>query len=331
MKPESEVVHLYVSAYGNDGVFGACLDSFLRQTYTNLRVHVFDDGVADGIESIRDLVHGKSDPRIIYHANPIRFGMPANDVQLFDHIDPAAKAMVLPGDMGLADDAVEKLLSLAADNSAQAVRASGESHDFTQLITGHPYDFGSPLQRHPAFFEDERVVECSQILERYYGTENSRGDLFSFSFYGALFDGALMKKFDGGYRRFSFHGFEQYLSMQLALAANRVAFTPLPLLHDLVGQPRLGGHYRPVDAISRLECLEAGEQFIRRNFFALRYRDVDVDSLRMGQIEKARYFLDNFDGYRAYVEEIIKRNLQIIGDRPALEGRAARVGEAPLN
>ncbi len=309
---KSKDVNIYVTAYGDESIFELSLDSYLRQSYEKLKIHIFDDGYAVGIHSIRDLVKKKRDSRIIYSANPIRFGTPGNDIQMLGQVNPTAKAVILAADMGLADNALAELMSCAVKSSSQVVMPSGQSHDYSNCTIGGSLPFGPKLRDHIKYSDEECTVDCGQILDKYFGEENARGEFSAFCLFGALIDGALIATFESGYKRFSFHGFEQYLSMLLALSANSVTFTPEPLIRDIVGQPRLGGHYRPIDAISRFECLQGCEDFLQRNYFILRYKGIDVDRLRVGLAGNANFFLSNYKGYKAPVSKILKSNLDLL-------------------
>lgn len=290
-------MNIYVSTYDNADVFEACLRSFLCQSHSNLHIYVFDDGPAEGIDSAEKVIQGLKDRRVTYEANPVRFGMPGNDIQIIDRIDPSSKAMMMAGDVALSDNAVEVLLSHSKRHSAQVVRSSGQSHAYQNLNAGAAFDLGPPLRSHDAIVDDVRLVNSGQLLEMFFGPKNIAGEFFSYSFYGSLFDGALLKNFEPGFKRYVFHGFEQYLSMLLALVASRTVLTPEPLLHDVVGQPRSGGHYRPVNNISRWECHEAGEMFLERNFFRLNYAKVDVDKLKRGLEARAKFLEENFSEF----------------------------------
>lgn len=304
---ESQLVNLYVTTYGNEAVFEQCLDSYLRQTHANVKIHIFDDGLADGMESIRELVTRKNDARIHYRANAMRFGLTNNDAQVLRHIDSGSRAMLLAADQALADNAVEMLLDRALTQSAQVVRANGQSHEYSRVIAGGSYDWASPT-RETALWPTEETVNSMDVVAKYFGAENIHGEYNAGVMWGSLFDGGLVSNFGDGYRRFHVHGFEQYLALLLLVGASRVSFIAEPLNHDIVNQPRLGGSFRPVDDSSRMECLLACDDFLQRYDFVLHHRGLDLNDLRRGQIVKAKAFLDTFRGFDGYARDVILRN-----------------------
>ena len=302
-------VNIYVPTYRNEALFARCLDSYLGQSHEDLTVHIFDDGLAEGFPEIRDLVASRNDERIRYQANVPRLGAPDNDYAIIRGIDPTARAMVVPADMGLRADALETMLRASMEADVSVVRPGTATHDIASLHGDPDYAFTDPIRlNHPEHQPERRIFESVEIIAKYYGDANNRGEYFDFSFWGTLFDGLLVRNFDDGHLRFRFHGFEQYVSLQLLLSVPRVLLMPDTLLQGFVGQARLGGYSRPTDDMSRIECLVACEDFLSRNDFRLQQRGLSVEVLRAGQAAKAEYFLANFSGYRGYVTEILHRN-----------------------
>jgi len=307
----SDEVIIYVTAYGNEDLFRHCVESCLNQTHTQIVVNVFDDGPANGLVGVRDLLRGYSDTRLKYFENPVRFGHMRNDAQLLRRINPDAWAVVLSTDMCLAPHMVEALISKARENGARVVRSSGDSHEYKNLTNGFPYQFDKPFRSHhgPSRFG---LLESLPMIAEYFGPENKTGELAKFSFYGSLFHGALARNFDGAYKRFVYHGFDQYLAMMLLLLSRTAFFVEEPLIHDVVGAPRLGPP-RPTDGASRADCLFAAEEFLTRYELELHSLGLDVSSLRSGQVHKANFYLDNFTALLPQVRLLRDKNLDFLG------------------
>lgn len=302
-------VTIYVPTYRNELIFGRCLDSYRMQTYENLSIRIFDDSLADGYSQIADLVSDCRDNRIHYVANSPRLGAPGNDIRILSEIAPDELVLVVPADMGLRADAVAFMVDALIQNRASVIRPGTATHEYATLESDGDYDFSTPIRTdRPESVTAQQVVSSASLIEKYFGPQNARGEYFDFSFWGSLVRGLLVQGFDDGYRRFSFHGFEQYVSLQLLLSTPSVVLEPELLLQGFLGQPRLGGYQRPEDNSSRAECLVACADFLNRRDFRLLQQGLDLTSLRRGLVRNANHYLETFSGYQGYARSIIASN-----------------------
>ena len=306
-------VNIYVPTYRNEVIFNAVLDSYLNQTFENIKIHIFDNSFADGFEEIQSLVEEKKDKRIVYIKNNYQMGAAANYWQAINSIDYKSKAMLLAADMGLAPNAIEVMLRNIRSYQSHIVMPATREYP-AEIFYGKSQaalgcgDFNSlsPLDPESTF------TSSTHILERYFGNENISGEFFKFSFLGCLFDGGLIRHPPRSVLRFGQHGFEQYISMSLLVSALNVLSIPDELLYNIYGAERLGGTERLGDDLGRIECILACQMILDEHDFYLSSRKVDIVKMRKSQIQKAIYFKSNFTGYEGYADEIIAKNKKYI-------------------
>jgi len=284
----------------------------------NLLVNVFDDGLAVGVTSIRDTVLEFKDKRLRYVANPVRFGHARNDAQILNRIDPDSWALLLSSDLCLSHTMLETLLQQAQETRVPMARSWAQSHAYELLLTESRYEFTQPFRDHPRI-ENLGLVDALPLISDYYSQKNLTGEWYGFSLYGTLFHGALSRNFENNFLKFAYHGFDQYLSMMLLLAAQRVCFVGQPLIHDIVGAPRFGPP-RPQDGTSRADCLLAAEEFLSEHELELASFGLDTKYLRSGQVHKADYYLDHYDAMAPRIRMLRDYNYGL------LEGRILPLG-----
>jgi len=303
-----DLVNIYIATYRNELTFNTVLDSYLNQTHVNIRIHIFDNSCADGFEEIKQLVELKKDKRIIYYQNSSQLGAHANYWQAINSIDFQSKAIFLSSDMGLAKNAIQLMLDNLRHSKAEIVMPATRNYlaeNFSKDSLG--FDQVNYVSLMPLFARPSLTTSID-VLERYFGTENISGDFYKFSFWGCLFDGALMRSPSRGGMRFFQHGFEQFFSMSLLIRANNVKFIPDEIIYNITGVERLGGTKRESGDLGRIECIMAAQMILEEYDFYLYGRKANIIKMRQAQIEKAIYFKKHFTGYDFYADSIIEMN-----------------------
>jgi glycosyltransferase involved in cell wall biosynthesis len=308
-----EKVVIYTFTYRNEHIFSLVLDSYLRQTYQNIEVHVFDNSLSEGYMCIKTLCLEKKDSRITYIPNASQLGAHGSFSRILSSIALDNYAIVLASDMALSDNAVEELVSLKRSTGAALIMPATRNYKsaLLDLYPGRSI-FDQAYESLPPLAQTTSVFPTEKILEKYFGQENLKGEFFKFSFFGCLFDGSLIAGIGRNYIRFKFHGGEQYLSLNLLIRSNYLACLPNELLWNFFGHDRLGGTERLDSDLGRMECIQACQMVLEEYEFFLLAKGVDVAKMRINQVEKARYFKENFRGFEKYADEIIQRNIFFI-------------------
>lgn len=302
-------VSLYIPTFRNSNVFEACFQSYLRQSYKNIEVHIFDNGFADGYPEIRYIVEKVQDPRVKYHCNLTNIGPTANYNQIFSVAEKADVVVFLAADIGLADNAVEIMLSKMLEQGSSVVvpRAANFRHDIVGGDGLPTYD--QPAEIVESVFEGkERELAGAEVLSLFYSEENIASEFYNFSIFGALIDGALIRALPKQCVNYRYHGFEQLMSMQLALLAPRISFIPQVCFQCFVGQPRVGGTERPNNFLTRYEPILAAEVFLRDNEAMLIATGIELRKFREFQLKKIRFFRKNYMGFEAALLRIAVSN-----------------------
>ncbi len=246
--------------YRNADVFDFSLSSVLGQSYEDLEVFVYDNGLADGYAEVRNVVKSNGDKRIHYRPNRTNIGAARNYFQLFQHAATAERSIILAADSGLRADAVDRMLDI---------------QDFYDASWVRPRAVGLPLgevERSKDLFSIPRatsephvaVVNSWEVLRRFFSEENIDGEFDTASWAGALIDQEVWKMAVIEPVPFKWHGLEQYVAMSLLLAKFRFAFLDMPLEVAVQGAVRYGTE-RPPGDYTRLETIQATHRIICRN------------------------------------------------------------------
>lgn len=305
-----EKVIIYTPTYRNEHIFSLVLDSYLGQTYKNIEVRVFDNSLADGFNCIQSICEKNNDSRLSYFANNSQLGAHASYYRILSSIDFNSMALVLASDMALAPDAIKEMISIRLASRSSIVMPATRNY-LSSWLKEYPNRefFARPFTSLKSLTDSVSTLNKYEVLEKYFSPDNLTGEFFKFSFFGCLFDGALVAGIGRNYTRFKFHGAEQYLSMGLIIRSNNVSFTPSELLWNFYGHDRLGGTQRLNSDIGRAECILACQMILEENDLFLLADGVDIAKLRFKQMEKALYFKNNFKGFGDYIDYVIQRNM----------------------
>jgi glycosyltransferase involved in cell wall biosynthesis len=306
-------VIIYVPTYRNERIFNACLTSYLCQTYSNIEVHIFDNSAADGFQDIEKLVFKKADPRVRYIKNQSQIGASGNYEKILANFDSTSLGIILASDMALAPNAIEKLVHFKNLHEANVAKASVRNYNISDQELEADFSFENKefMALDKLSFET-RLFSSHELLERYFSEENIKGEFFKFSLFGSLIDGDIVRSLGTGYRRFKFHGGEQYLSMNLLVRSTRIIYIAEELNYNFYGHARLGGTERLATDIGRIECIEACQMIIDENDLFLISNGVNVNRFRASQIDKARYFQEHYKGFNGYPQRVVHINLPFL-------------------
>jgi glycosyltransferase involved in cell wall biosynthesis len=61
-------VCIYTPAYRNEETTKEVIKSFLNQTYENVEVHVYDNGLAEGFDELHYFIEELKNPKVNYHS-----------------------------------------------------------------------------------------------------------------------------------------------------------------------------------------------------------------------------------------------------------------------
>lgn len=153
---KNPLVSLLIPAFRSD-FFKICVDSCLRQTYSNIEIIVLDDSPNDRIGELTREFQAL-DPRISYIRNRPALGEAEN---LMKGIRLSSGELIKPvcDDDELSDDAVEQLLN-ALNKAPGATLATGQRQPID--ATGSPLSpdlLGKPLSTSSGQFDGRMVIE----------------------------------------------------------------------------------------------------------------------------------------------------------------------------
>jgi hypothetical protein len=304
-----QLVTIYVPTYRNEYVFSFALNSYLEQTHKNICVKIFDNSFCEGDSEINNIVKSKNDSRIIYHKNLTNIGATNNYLQIFRSIRPGERVIIMASDMALQPNAVESMLRIAQKTSASIVMPRSKNFTIESKIDNN-YKNNSIVVK--SLFNENIELSGIEIIKNYFSDENINGEFFSFSFAGSLIDGGLLYSISRSRIGYRFHGMEQYISMELALNANKIFLLNQFHLINFLGHPRLGGTERPNNYLTRLEPILACEQLLNENKCVLLSLKFDFLSARKSQIRKIIYYYKNYSGFFENLIGILIRNILIV-------------------
>ena len=308
----NKTVTIYVPTYRNEAVFEACLKSYLNQTYSNIKIKIFDNSCADGFQGIKNIINKYNDIRINYYENTTNVGAVGNYLSIFRSVLPTEIVIILAADMGLKSNAIEQMMNAMNLSGAGAVypRTCNFPHKVVDA-NGLPI-FAGLGETIPAVFEGDMTMPGFEALKHFFDKRFLNSELAPFSWTGALIDGKIIY---GDYRTrlgYRLHGAEFLLSMQILLSCPKVAFLKCPYLTNFVGQERFGDQIRPHGYLSRYEGIAVSEQFIKENECALMRYGFNMNRLRLYLIQKNLYFIFNYHGFEAELLKGIINNILYI-------------------
>jgi len=313
----NQTVDIFFPTYRNADVFAYCLRSCLDQYHRDIRVFVYDNSLAEGCREIEEVIRNFNDNRVYYLPNSANIGHILNYQQIIKNMASSNYAMCLSADIGLTKSGLLTLLSIRQDHGALIAYGGGEVFPYC--------DFQSILSRDKNCFDSEinlesyspLINECKSkilvhsgiaLVDEYYSDLNLFGEYNSFSFFGALINGKVLTDIGASHMRFRYHGFEQYLSMHLALRCHLVARTNITCLRGIVGSPRIGGTQRPLNFFTRLEPIISAQKFIDDFEMILAAESTGMEKYFIAQICKCNYFLKHYSGFEEQVLRIISYN-----------------------
>jgi glycosyltransferase involved in cell wall biosynthesis len=304
-----DTIHIFYPTYKNADVFAFVLNSCLTQDHKNIIVHVFDNSLADGSTEIQDACARTKDARVQFYGNLTNIGAAGNYNQILSRMKDKTLAVCLASDLGFAPQGLNKLFRALKQSGSPVVFGSTIMMPFAG-INAKP-DLGTEevfdtLAHYP---KELRQVTCSgvDVVKEYYSPHNINGEFNYFSIFGALIYGPILHSINDAHRNFKFHGYEHYLSMQLAWACPTITRLRDACLLAVLGAPRIGGTERPMDHYTRLEPIVACQRFLESKYFALKPESGSTVPLLQSQIDKCDFFEANYAGYKTEVVEIKRR------------------------
>jgi glycosyltransferase involved in cell wall biosynthesis len=306
MKPK---VCIYTTTYRNEEITKEVIKSYLKQTYENIEVHVYDNGLAEGFDELCYFIEGLKNPKVNYHSNSTQIGHRMNYGRIFSELDSESFALILASDMGLAPNAVERMLTLLQNSNSQVTYSNYINYDISCKPVDQVFSFESyPYEKIDLGLEESCTVDSVELIKEYFSPRNIKGEFNGFSLFGALFDSRLLQNLPPDYLRFAGHGAEHFLSMILLMRSSRISLCSEHLILNVFGRPRIGGTQRIIGDIYRIDTIVAAQAVIDDYYMHLTAMGLDIDAARLSQIEKAKYFQKNYSGFNFIAQKIIDDN-----------------------
>jgi len=306
----SQTVDIFYPVYKNTTIFEFVLKSCLEQDYENIRIHIYDNAFAEGYLSTSELVKKINDERIIYHKNLANVGHIVNYAQIIAEMKKTRLSICLPFDIGFTKTGLSKMIQALIRTGASVVFPSGCWVSYKDVLNNEAdldqTNYINILRTFPG--ESEMVQSGFEIVHEYFSEKNINGEYNDFSIFGALIVSSVIHALDSNFLNYRYHGFEHYLSMDLAINSSLVTRLSAPCLQAVIGSPRIGGTERPSDNFTRLEPIVACSDFLESKYFLLRKYFDDLEPFFTSQINKCQFFKDNYQGYEDEITLLIKNS-----------------------
>lgn len=303
---DSPHVDVFYPVYKNVDTFSFVLDTCLRQNHKNIRVHIFDNAYAEGYCEVADLISGIDDPRIIYKRNFVNIGPAANYRQIFSEMKKTKLSICLASDIGFTVDGLTNMLSAMSKHGASVVFSSSKSYKYADLFSGlseEPNErLYSILSKFP--YVHELTQPGHELIEEYFSAENICGEYNDFSFFGSLIYSPILNLISDDCFNYRFHGFEHYLSMDLAINAMLITRLRVPCMVGVLDSPRIGGTERPLDHYTRFESIAACDAFLRNKYPVLKSHFNEMKPFFISQAKKCEFFRTNYIGYDSEINRL---------------------------
>lgn len=301
------LVDIFYPVYKNINTFEYVLRSCLEQEYENIRIHVYDNAFSEGYLLTSDLIERINDKRIVYHKNLVNLGPLVNYAQIFSDMKKTRLSICLAADIGFTKIGLSTMIQALKKTGATVVYPSGCSFSYQDILTGEyefrQADYFNVLQN---FSGASQITQPGiEIVPEYFSENNINGEYNNFSFFGALIASPVLHALGSNFFNYRYHGFEHYLSMDLALNSNLVTRLSAPCLQSVIGTPRIGGTERPNDHFTRLEPIVACGDFLKYKYFVLKKYFGDMGLFFVSQINKGQFFKDNYLGYETEIDSLI--------------------------
>lgn len=304
----SRLIEIFYPTYKNVDTFEFVLRSCLEQDYQNIRVHVYDNALPEGYVLTSELIDKIGDSRIVYHKNIVNFGALGNYSQIFSDMKKTSLSICLAADIGFTSGGLSRMYEALLRTGATVVFPSGVFYRHRDIVNNRDalYEVkdSNVVERFPG--ESEVVQPGIEIVQEYFSENNINGEYNDFSFFGALIVSPVLHALDTNFNNYRYHGFEHYLSMDLAINSNFVARLSAPCKISVIDSPRIGGTERPCDHYTRLEPIAACQSFLKAKYMALREHYGDMEAFFLSQEAKCEFFRNNYDGFTVEVESLLK-------------------------
>ena len=306
----TQIVDIFYPVYKNTTIFEFVLKSCLEQDHENIRIHIYDNAFAEGYFSTSKLVKKINDKRIIYHKNLVNVGHIANYAQIIAEMKKTRLSICLPFDIGFTKTGLSKMIQALIRTGASVVFPSAYSASYKDILSIEADHLQTNYINILRTFQEESEIVLSgyEIVKEYFSEKNINGEYNDFSFFGALIVSSVIHAIESNFLNYRYHGFEHYLSMDLAINSSLVTRLSAPCLQAVIGSPRIGGTERPPDYFTRLEPIVACNDFLESKYFLLKKYFDDLGPFFTSQINKCQFFKDNYQGYQEEISRLIKNS-----------------------
>lgn len=301
-------IDIFYPTYKNIETFAFVLRSCLTQDYQNIKIHVYDNAFSEGYLLTSELIEKINDRRIIYHKNLVNMGATINYAQIIAEMKKTSLSICLAADIGFTSNGISLMIDALFRTKACVVYPSSYQFKYHDIIIsaynahkGNYFDVLEDLSKEP-----EIIQPGIDLVKEYFSEQNMTGEYNNFSFFGALISSPILHALGSSFFNYKYHGFEHYLSMDVATKSNLVCRLSAPCLMSVVGTPRIGGTERPTDHFTRLETIIACSDFLNNNYSILKSYFKDMDPFFISQINKCFFFKENYVGYEDEINKLIQ-------------------------
>ena len=225
MTEKKDTIWVLVPVYNVKKVLGKCVRSILRQTYTNWKLVLVDDGSTDGSGALCDQYAAKDDRIQVIHTT--NGGLPVARINGVRQMDGSGYCIFCDSDDELKKDALQILYEAAVQSNTDIVCGNVE-----RILKGIVVSKKSKL----SCFADPRVYAKDEITSKFY-LSCFGGGIFPVSMWGKLYRSELLKEImlntDRAPRYFAE---DLNVTMRLLPRVKKIA-----VINDVVYRYRIGG------------------------------------------------------------------------------------------
>ena len=311
-------VAIAIPVYSNAEVVRWVIDSVLNQTHDNLSITVFDNGFADGLTEVSEVLGRFEDKRLSIVKNPTNVGHYENFRKCFREVSNHPYGMVLPADIALLSKSVETLMSRMRESSSEIAYSSAVHFGDLERASAFMLSPESGFQEDNGFVSE--TFKSSEIIAEFTSDLNLGGEYNRFSIFGSLGKGYLFHRVGNLESKYGFHAWEHQNSILFAAPANRITLTKHFLQVALTGLEKSPGLERPRTDWTRIETIMASYETIThlRNENHIFSGKLDREKLRSNHLKLLDHYKDVY-GFHRFVAAVIKAVLRLhLSDSRAL-------------
>jgi glycosyltransferase involved in cell wall biosynthesis len=262
MVPHNPLVAIFIPTYKNYHLIYSSIESCLKQTYTNIKIVVVDNGFSEEPETLRRKIESYSDKRIIYLKNTVNIGSQNNFHLVLELARAEEYSIIIPADVDLAANAVEVYLNAKQSNIDIAI-FFGRTVARDIRLKNMPINSANVENPLPWPKGNRGRVSTKSLIRQFFSSHNLTSEWTHFTFIGALIDGNYLRSI--GLNRYPMfdHGLEEHLTLYILSFSDYVYLLDDIVINLYTNNVRLGTAARPSGFFTRYEPLFAEIKYLR--------------------------------------------------------------------